>query len=105
MSGRLKRVLLLTRVNTLLVVLGALGAPLHAQENTLPGRVAVLPFWAFDQQGRVVPQASETDLARPASVLPRAIAARLVQAGKFEVLDHPLLESRIGISVGVDLFQ
>src|SRR5690625_3757747 len=56
-------------------------------------RVAVLKFWAYDQQGKILPQASETDLARLASMLPRAIAARLVQADLFEVLDESLLEA------------
>ena len=69
------------------------GVPAGAQGETPEGRIAVLPFWVFDQQGNVVPQAAESDLARLSSILPRAIAARLVQSGRFEVLDQPLLES------------
>lgn len=69
--------------------------PLNAQTQPLPEteRIAVLSFWAYDQQGNIVPQANETDLARLTSVLPRAIAARLVQANAFEVVDESLLEA------------
>lgn len=65
--------------------------PLHAEENTSKERVAILTFWAFDQQGNIVPRASETDLARLSAVLPQGIAAKLVQSGAFEVIDESLL--------------
>lgn len=65
------------------------GIPIHAQTDSSIERMAILKFWAFDQQGNVVPQASETDLARLATVLPQAIAARLVQSEVFYVIDEP----------------
>lgn len=64
---------------------------LHAEDGTINERVAVLTFWAFDQQGNIVPRASESDLARLSAVLPQGIAARLVQSGAFEVIDESLL--------------
>ena len=89
-----RRVALVGGVTLLIAAHLLLCSVLYAAENGSPGTVAVLPFWAFDQEGNVVPRASETDLARLASLLPRAVAARLIQAGDFDVLDPPLLESR-----------
>lgn len=71
--------------------------PIHAQNDRHVARVAVLRFWAYDQQGKLVADASETDVARLASVLPRAIAARLVQADAFRVLDEAFLEAYYAI--------
>lgn len=76
-----------------LILFAFQGSPLYAESPPDGGRVAILTFWAFDQQGNIVPKASETDLARLSSVLPRAIAAKLVQSGSFEVLDDPLLDA------------
>ncbi len=57
-------------------------------------RVALLPFWAFDEAGNVVPHAKEVDIARLATLLPRSIADRMSQSGEFEVFDAPLLDAR-----------
>ncbi len=92
MAHKLRLPLLLVLLLAMMIPATSLSAA--AQVNEAPDRIAVLPFWVFDQQGNVIPQAVETDLARLSSVLPRAIAGRLVQTGQFEVLDHPLLESR-----------
>lgn len=91
---------LLLLCGALFIATGPLAQPTHAQV-TLPTltasraaeeRVAVLSFWAFDQQGNVVPRTSEGELARLAALMPRAVAARLVQSGAYEVFDDPLLE-------------
>ena len=92
MAHKLRLPLLLVLLFAMMIPATSLSAA--AQVNEAPDRIAVLPFWVFDQQGNVIPRAVETDLARLSSVLPRAIAGRLVQTGQFEVLDHPLLESR-----------
>lgn len=68
---------------------------LESEHLSLPTeRIALLPFWAFDRVGNVVPLAEETDIARLATLLPRVIAERLVQSGTFEVLDAPMLAAR-----------
>lgn len=69
-------------------------------ERTAGERVAILTFWAFDQQGNVIPRASEADLAKLAALMPRAIAAKLVQSGTYEVLDDPLLEAYNAMPLG-----
>lgn len=76
----------------LLLTLLAVVPAVAAADGGVP-RVAVLSFWAYDAQGNLVPRASETDLARVSAVLPRAIAARLVQSNAFEVADASLLEA------------
>lgn len=88
---RLRKSHLILVVMAMLLLQALQSAPVLAQEA--PDRIAVLTFWAFDQQGNIVPTTGETDLARLASVLPRAIAARLVQSGAFEVMDEPLLDA------------
>lgn len=94
MALRLRYSLTLMLTGIIFLIQALQGIPLHAQSESTPERIAILTFWAFDQQGNIVPRASETDLARLAAVLPRAIAAKLVQANVFEVLDEPLLESK-----------
>lgn len=93
MSTRIQRTLLLIVAGLLFVVFNPYDHPVHAQDASDSERVAILSFWAFDQQGNIIPRAAEGDLAKLASVLPRAIAAKLVQSGTYEVLDEPVLEA------------
>lgn len=81
----------------LALLLLAAAAPAIQASDGGAVRVAVLSFWAYDNQGNVVPRASETDVAHVAAVLPRAIAARLVQSGAFDVVDESLLTAYGGL--------
>lgn len=92
-SNRLTFSIVLALAGAILYIQAVPGHVVRAESGIAPERLAVLTFWAFDQQGNLIPRASETDLARLAAVLPRAIAARLVQSGTFEIIDEPLLEA------------
>lgn len=100
MSNRLKVCFIMLLAAAMLFVQPLNGHPVHAQGEVSTERIAILTFWAFDQQGNVIPRASEADLAKLAALMPRAIAARLVQSDLYEVLDNPLLEAYNKLPVG-----
>lgn len=93
MSNRLKLSISVLLAGAMLFVQQVYGEPVRAHGGAPAERIAILTFWAFDQQGNVIPRASEADLAKLTGLMPRAIAARLVQSGTYDVLDNPLLEA------------